>query len=144
MLPDITYEQEYEEDDNLLNDYESSEGYPNLTYKLDWKNKRIQEMCDDEEALRQALFKLLSTEFGEYVIYEDFGIEKNDLYGMPMDYVQSEIKDRIAEAILVDERFSSVEDFEFEKKSGKLSVSFVVITEEQEEIDIENGVELNV
>lgn len=146
MLPEITYEQDYEEDDALLNDFDNNEEFPNLTYKLDFKNGRIREMCDDEEALKQAIYKLLNTEFGEFLIYEDYdyGIQKNDLYGMPMDYVQSEIKDRATEAILADDRFESVENFEFEKARGKLSVSFMVITEMEEEIYIENGVEINV
>lgn len=145
MLPEITYKQDYEEDDNLLNDFEDEE-FPNLTYKLDFENGRIREMCDDEEALKQAIRKILYTEFGEFLIYEvyDYGIQKNDLYGMPLDFVQSEIKDRITEAILADDRFESVEDFEFAKKKGKLNISFVVITETEEEINIENGVEINV
>ncbi len=140
MLPEIDYELE----DEIEDDFEE-EVYPNRTYKLNIKNKRISGMCDGNEALRQAVYKILNTEFGEDIIYEDdYGLEKQDLFGNDLVYVESEIQVRIREAILSDERFENVDDFNIITRNGKMLVSFTVYTTEGDELAVEEGVELNV
>lgn len=142
MIPEVDYD--YDLEDEVEDDYEE-ETYPNKTYKMDTVNKRISGMCDDEEALRQAVFKILNTELGEDVIYEDdYGLEIQDLFGDDLIYTESEIQVRIREAILSDDRFSTVDDFNVSTKEGKMIVSFVVYTADGEEIAVEEGVELNV
>ena len=55
---------------------------PNNTYMLDFENKRILRKSDEEdEILRQAIIKILLTEFDYYSIYENYGLEKADLLG---------------------------------------------------------------
>lgn len=140
MLPEIDYELE----DEIEDDYEE-ETYPNYTYKMNIESKRISGMCDDKAALEQAVYKILNTELGEDIIYEDdYGLEKQDLFGNDLVYVESEIQVRIREAILSDERFESVDNFNIVTQNGKMLVSFVVYTTEGEEIAFEEGVELNV
>lgn len=142
MIPEVDYD--YNLEDEMTDDYEE-ENYPNKTYKMDLINKRIAGMCDDEEALKQAVYKILNTELGEDIIYsDDYGIETKDLFGDDMIYAESEIQVRIQEAVLADERFLEVNDFNIKKESGKLLLSFTVYTSEDEEIRIEEGVELNV
>ena len=140
MIPEVDYDLE----DEVEDDYEE-EVYPNRTYQLNVKNNRISGMCDDHTALEQPVYKILNTELGEDVIYEDdYGLEKQDLFGEDLVYIESEIQVRIQEAVLSDERFSKVDDFNIESRGGKMLVSFVVYTAEGEEIAVEEGVELNV
>lgn len=142
MIPEVDYD--YDLEDEVEDDYEE-ETYPNRTYKMDIENKRISGMCDDEEALRQAVYKILNTELGEDIIYEDdYGLEKQDLFGDDLIYAESEIQVRIREAILSDDRFSAVDNFEVSTKEGKMLVSFVVYTADGEEISVDEGVELDV
>lgn len=142
MIPEVDYDYDWE--DEVEDDYEE-ETYPNRTYKMDIGNKRISGMCDDEEALRQAVYKILNTELGEDIIYEDdYGLEKQDLFGDDLIYAESEIQVRIREAILSDDRFSAVDNFEVSTKEGKMLVSFVVYTADGEEISVDEGVELDV
>ena len=80
--------------------------------------------------MEQAIFKVLQTERYEHLIYSwDYGIETMDLYGEPMDYVESEIERRITEALTADSRILGVEEFEYaDDKKGNLTVSFTVKT----------------
>ena len=46
--------------------------YPNDTYILDFENKIIRRISDDDEqTLQQAIMKILLTESDEYGIYDD-------------------------------------------------------------------------
>lgn len=54
--------------------------YPNDTYILDFENKIIRRISDDDEqTLQQAIMKILLTESDEYSIYDDYGREFGDL-----------------------------------------------------------------
>ena len=56
--------------------------YPNDTYILDFENKIIRRISDDDEqTLQQAIMKILLTESDEYSIYDDYGREFGDLLG---------------------------------------------------------------
>ena len=67
MLPE---ELEELEDFNVEEDEEQE--LPNNTYMLDFENKRILRKSDEEdEILRQAIIKILLTEFDYYSIYEN-------------------------------------------------------------------------
>lgn len=143
MLPEIDYEEDYQLSDETTDNYEE-ESYPNKTYKMDLNNKCIVGMCDDKEALQQAIYKILNTELGEDLIYEDdYGFEKQDLLGDDFIYVESEIKVRIKEAVLTDDRFVDVDDFIITKENKKMLISFMVYTD-NEAIEVEKGVVLDV
>ena len=67
------------------------------------------------EHLKQTIFWILNTERYQYIIYDwNIGIETNDLYGMPYDFVCSELESRIIDALSIDERIEEVYDFTFE------------------------------
>lgn len=90
---------------------------------------QINGYVDDIEAVKQAIYLILSTERYEYIIYSwDYGVELVDLYGQPMPYVISELERRIIEALTQDDRIEDVTNFEFEKNGKRLYTTFTVVT----------------
>ena len=84
---------------------------------------------DGQEAMKQAIYLILSVERYKYVILPwNYGIELEDLFGMPISWVIPEVKRRITEALLQDTRIRSVENFEFEPGKGELLVKFTART----------------
>lgn len=100
------------------------------TYNLHIEKNIVSGMCDEREAMIQAIYKILSTERYEYVIYSwNYGIELADLYGKSVTYVCPELQRRIEEALLQDERIISVYDFDFDtNKRGEVVVAFMANT----------------
>ncbi len=85
---------------------------------------------DGREAMKQVIFKILNTERFNYPIYsQNYGIELNDLYGEPLSFVCAELKDRIIDALIQDDRIESVSDFNFDcPQKGEVVVTFIVNT----------------
>lgn len=82
------------------------------TYKL--SSEKIQGYTDYLKALEQAIYKVLSTEMYEYPIYSfSYGIELENLIGKDVLYVKIELKRRITECLLEDERIKSVDNFRY-------------------------------
>lgn len=105
----------------LQKDFEI-ETIPSRTYRMDLARLRMLGECDGKEALMQSIYKILNTERYEYAIYSwNYGVEFYDLFGEPMSFVIPEIKRRIEEALLVDDRIIACRDFTFEE-TGKSSV----------------------
>ncbi len=78
-------------------------------------------------ALKQAIYKVLSTERYEYPIYSfNYGIDIESLIGKDYDYVRIELKRRIEECLLEDERINSVNNFSFEREEDVLKCTFEV------------------
>ena len=103
---------------------------PNKSYKMDIDKNRINGMCDGVDAVKQSVYKILNTERYQCLIYSwNYGVELSDLIGQTTSYVCSEVQRRITEALLQDDRISSVTDFKFEtnKKHGVVC-TFVVHT----------------
>ena len=118
--------------------------YPNDTYILDFENKIIRRISDDDEqTLQQAIMKILLTESDEYSIYDDYGREFGDLLGENTAKVMETIGSRIEDAILKDDRFNGVEITDIKANRGNVIVSITVTTSDDEEIQME-GVELDV
>lgn len=115
-------------DENLLTDFE----YANLssnTYKLDIQNDCIKGYCDGLLAIKQAIYKILNTERYENNIYSwNYGIELKSLYGKQIPYAISELKRRIKEALIQDDRINNVDNFEFKTDDEKILVKFIVHT----------------
>lgn len=103
---------------------------PTKTYKMKIFGDRISNYTDEQEAMKQAIYKILNTERYDYSIYSwNYGIELKDLFGKSQNYCKSEIKRRIKEALTQDDRISSVDAFSFEKIGReKLGVNFTVST----------------
>lgn len=75
MIPSVTgfLEQDFE-----------IETQPTNTYKMELESNLIRGYTDGQEAMKQAIFKILSTERYQYVMYSwNYGIELIDLYGEP-------------------------------------------------------------
>lgn len=91
------------------------EEQPSKTYAMQLYGTHIVGYVDGIEAVKQAVFRILSTERYKYVIYPwDYGIETHDLYGEPVTWVCPELQRRIEEALSTDKRIVSVDDFEFD------------------------------
>lgn len=102
---------------------------PSRTFHLHRDRNRITGMTDDLEAMEQAIYLILGTERYRYLIYGwDYGVELLDLIGQPPDYVQSELKRRITEALTWDSRITAVEDFAFTVTGKRVGCSFVART----------------
>ncbi len=102
---------------------------PTLTYRVQREKEMISGMVDGLEAMKQAVFKILFTERYQYEIYNwEYGMELRDLFGRAKSYVIPEIKKRIEEALLADDRIKAVTDFEFHGEKSVLEVNFKVHT----------------
>lgn len=106
------------------------ESLPGRSYMMHIDRNRIQGICDKKEAVRQAVYKILNTERYDYIIYSwNYGIQLNDLYGEPVSYVCPELERRIADALSIDDRITSCNEFEFDTdKKGEIVVTFKVNT----------------
>ena len=101
--------------------------YADKDYKLNIEKGKVSGTCEGIEAVKQAVYKILNTERYDNIIYSwNYGVETKDLYGMPMSYVQPEIKRRYEEALLQDERIKEVSGFEFSIKGPDLYIEFTV------------------
>lgn len=103
------------------------EQQPSHTYKLDINRGRVKGTTEDADALLQAVYLILSVERYQYPIYSyDYGVELVDLIGQPKDYIMSEVKRRITEALTQDDRINSVDNWEFESAKKSLTITFTV------------------
>lgn len=122
MIPQNNFEEE------LKADFEEV-AQPSRTYKLDLERKRIVGYTDGREAIEQAIYKALSTERYEHLIYTwNYGAEIAKLFGQPIPYVYSELKRLITEALTHDDRIESVDAFSFSHVKNKVHVQFIAHT----------------
>lgn len=102
---------------------------PSRDYRMETAGTHVTGNCENLEELRQAIFCILSTERYRYPVYSwNYGIELEDLYGKPMDYVMSELQRRITEALTQDDRIEAVDNFEFETVGKRILAVFIVHT----------------
>ena len=112
MLPSNTLDENLE----IVEEIETSKTYKIL---IDGNNGYI----DGIESLKQFIYKLLNTEKYNYPIYSfNYGIELENLLGKDYDYIKIELKRRIEECLLDDERINSVNDFKFTRNLDSLRV----------------------
>lgn len=112
-------------DANTVVNYQTSNTF-RVRYEDDYK---LLGMCDDIEAMKQAIFKVINTERYKYLIYDwNYGIELNDLIAKPIPYVYAEIERRIKEALLADNRIKEVTDFRFSNNGGDVLCLFTANT----------------
>ncbi|CAI6222099.1 putative protein YqbS [Bacillus subtilis] len=105
------------------------------TYKIDFENGRItNEKITGLEAIRQFVYLSLHTERYAYSVFShDIGNELQDILAdneTTDAYKKMEIPRLIEEALIYDDRVSSVSDFEIEKQGDSFHVSFTVETDE--------------
>lgn len=118
---------------------------PAKTYKVDFDTGRVAGYVDETEAMKQAIFKILSTERFLYLIYSwNYGIELNAGVWKSYPVFSSEIKRVITEALLADSRITDVTDFQVEqidKRTARVSFTAETIFGE---IPVERTVTTNV
>jgi hypothetical protein len=95
------------------------------TYKI--TADKIQGFTDNIEALKQAIYKRCNTEMYEHPIYSfSYGIQTEDLIGKDIIYVKSELKRRLRECLMQDDRVLSVDGFFFSSSGDSLTCTFNV------------------
>jgi len=105
------------------------EQQPSLTYGIDFDRGRVVGMVDGLEAVKQAVFLILQTERYRHLIFSpDYGSELEGLIGRDPLYVQSEIKRRIREALMHDDRIEDVTDFSIRFDGDNALVRFTVVS----------------
>lgn len=104
---------------------------PGKNYRMLLESNRVVGTCDGKEAMKQVIYKILMTERYRYVIYSwNYGVELEDLFGMPVSYVCPELERRIAEALTQDDRIVEVKDFSFDtSRKGVVSATFTAVTD---------------
>lgn len=103
---------------------------PSLTYKMVVEDEKVVGTVDDIEALKQAIYKEINTE-PDFIIYENYGVKKTDLFGKPKEFAFVKLCKRIEDALTNDDRILKVYDFFYHKelsKNSDLCMSFTVDT----------------
>ena len=115
---------------------------PTRTYNLEYdRDSQIRGYCDQQKAMRQAIYKIINTERYEYIIYSwNYGIELEDLFGKPIPFVYAELQRRVTEALLADDRITKVYNFEFSHNGGDVLMTFNADTVFGTITDLEKGV----
>lgn len=100
---------------------------PTITYAI--VGDKIVGMVDGMEAIRQAIYLILSVERYGYLIYSwNYGVELKELIGKNVAFAYPEIKRRIIEALMQDDRILDVDNFIFQKEEEGVLVNFTVHT----------------
>lgn len=87
---------------------------PSKTFKVNFQKSVVKGYLDEVSSLVQAIYKILLTRRYAFSIYDwNYGIEIDDLLGMPKAYVKAEIERRITDALSTDDRIEEVYDFTF-------------------------------
>ena len=121
---------------------------PTKTYKMElYKGNYILGFVDSQKAMEQAIYKIIRTERYKYIIYSwNYGIELEDLFGMPVEYCVVELERRISEALLQDNRITAVHGFEFDTESERGTVLIKKFIAETifGKIQIDNGLSVTI
>ena len=115
----------------LANNIETQENsmQSTKTYKIDFDKGKVAGLCDELEALKQAIYLILNTERYEYLIYSwDYGVELKDVIAQDKAIAESEIKRRIKEALIQDDRITNVDNFIFKYEKDSVAIEFTVFT----------------
>ena len=101
------------------------QSYTDRTYKM--SDTQIAGFVEGMEALKQSIYKALSTEQYEYPIYSfQYGIAWKQLIGEDRSYVRAELRRMVEELVMRDDRIQSVDSFEFSFSGDSCHCSFDV------------------
>ena len=89
---------------------------PSLTWRINEEKAEVRGETDELDAMRQAVYDW------------NYGVELEDLYGKNVSYVIPELKRRIEDALLADDRVTAVTDFSFREEKGSVTAAFTVYT----------------
>ena len=91
--------------------------------------------CDGIEAIKVWIEKILKTEKGRFHIYDDtdYGCHREDLIvgiNYPIEFIEAELKREIEEALLLNSKISSVNNFKITRTRNNLIVEMEVHTDD--------------
>jgi phage baseplate assembly protein W len=103
---------------------------PSKTYRMDTSEFRIGGMIDEAQAIKQAIYCILQTDrYSCQILSRDYGIEKADLFGKPVDFAAQRLERRISEALTQDDRIEKITNYQAEEAGPHtLHVSFTAVT----------------
>ena len=101
---------------------------PGLSFGFDFEKGRMTGKIDGLEAVKQAVFLILATDYEFSPIYQKYGVKIVDLIGQDFNYIISELKRRITEALLSDDRIMDVNKFSYERNLDSMIMRFNVVS----------------
>lgn len=102
---------------------------PSLTWIADPATNRIRGRGDNWEAVRQAVEAVINVERFKWQIYTpNFGTDYDGLLGTEPGYAASELRRRLEDAFLPDNRILGIEEYSYTFKDVSLTVSFTART----------------
>lgn len=105
------------------------EAMPSYTYNINRNTNRISGYIDNRDAIIQAIYLILQTERYESMIYNwYYGVEIDGLVGKNRNYVTSELKRVVREALLEDDRITEVTDFSIKYNDDTALIEFTAET----------------
>ncbi len=97
------------------------------TYRLDPERGRIAGIVDGTDAVRQFVYKALSTERFAHAIYSGaFGHEIAP--GLDRNIAVAELPRWVEEALLQDDRITAIRDMELSAEGDQMNVRFTVVS----------------
>ena len=121
------------------------EEFSDKTYQVDFINQKITGMIDGIESLKQSISFILNTERYENIMYSwNYGVEFQNLIGKDYDFILGDLKRRIEEALLQDDRIIAIEDFEIKRKDADSILAIFSVKSNLQEATITVEVEINV
>ena len=102
---------------------------PSLTWIVDPVTNRLRGRGDNWEAVRQAVEVIVNVERFKWQIYTpNFGTDYDGLLGTEPGYAASELRRRLEDAFLPDNRILGIEEYSYTFKDVSLTVSFTART----------------
>lgn len=102
---------------------------PSLTWIADPVTNRLRGRGENWEAVRQAVEVIVNVERFKWQIYTpNFGTDYDGLLGTEPGYAASELRRRLEDAFLPDNRILGIKDYAYSFKDVNLTVTFTALT----------------
>lgn len=102
---------------------------PSITWIADPETNRLRGRGDGLEAVRQAVEVIVNVERFKWQIYTpNFGTDYDGLLGTEPGYAASELRRRLEDAFLPDNRLLGIKDYTYTFEGVSLTVTFTVLT----------------
>ena len=102
---------------------------PSLTWLADPVTNRLRGRGDNWEAVRQAVEVIVNVERFKWQIYTpNFGTDYGGLLGTDPGYAASELRRRLEDAFLPDNRILGIKDYAYTFRDVSLTVTFTALT----------------
>ncbi|WP_028559012.1 DUF2634 domain-containing protein [Paenibacillus pinihumi] len=96
---------------------------PSRTYMLDFARGRVSGMVDELEAVKQAVYKALSTDrFFHFIYTTNYGSE------VQINSAETELERWVNEALLQDDRITAIENYQVTVNGDSALMEFTVVS----------------